>query len=239
MPYCTRCGVEVEPNKVNCPLCNTPIQSIDEELPDYKSKYPEEQEIKEEKTPRTAKQTRMLVWEIISFILFIPLIITLSINLIVDHAVNWALYPISSLLLAWIIITIPLVFYKKVVIIAIGESLPFLVYFLVIDLIDNGHLNWYVPLALPIIGTFGIVSTVVAIGFIKVKNRGLNIPAFILFGVGITCLLMDLIITSYQTAPGVKWSLYVLVPTVLAGGFLLYLHYRVIKGKDLKRKINP
>ena len=239
MPYCTRCGVEVEPNKMNCPLCNTPIQPVDEELPDYSSKYPSEQEIKEEKPQRTPKQTRKLVWEITSFILFIPIAITLSINLIVDHTVNWSLYPVSSIVLAWIIISVPLLFYKKVVIISIGESIPFLVYFLVIDLIDNGQLDWYLPLALPIIGAIGIVSTLIAISYIKVKNRGLNIIAFLLFGVGIVCLLIDLIIQSYISSPGVRWSLYVLVPTVLAGGFLLYLHYRVIKGKDLKRKINP
>jgi len=239
MPYCPRCGVEVESNKINCPLCNTPIQPLDEEKPDFESKYPDDVPKEEEKQPRTKKKKRNLIFEIMSIVLAIPLIISITTDLIVDARVTWSLYPVSALLLVWFMAATPLLFPKKIAVIAAGEFIPLVVFFLVIDLIDNGMLNWYVRVALPIIAAVGVASFIIAFGTIKSKHRGLNIPAFILFGVSIICLIVDVCITSYISTPGLSWSLFVLVPAVLVGAFLIYLHFRVTKNKDLKRRLQP
>lgn len=242
MPYCPRCGVEVEANKMKCPLCNTPLQPLDEEQPDYKSKYPDDVPKDEQKPPKEKKKKkkRLLIFEITSVILVIPLIVSITTNLIIDGTVTWSLYPIASLLLAWFMISAPLLFPNNVVAIAAGEFIPLLVYFLVIDLLDNGQLNWYVRIALPIIVSVGAASFIIAFGSLKSKNKGLNIPAYFLFGASIICLIVDVCVTSYiNSALGLKWSLYVLVPAMLTGGFLLYLHFRVTKNKDLKRRLQP
>ena len=238
--YCPRCGVEVESNKLRCPLCNTPIQSLDEEKPDYSSKFPEESTENEKKTATKPKQKRLQIWEISSVILLIPIIVTLSINVIVQGTVNWSLYPVASILFVWAAYTIPLLLPKRIAIIAICEFIFPQVYFIVIDLIGNGRLDWYLQLGLPIAGVATIMLGLIIFGIIKVKHKGLNIVSFILFGGSIICVVIDLTVTSYtQAIVNARWSLYVLVPAVLIGGFLLYLHYRFIKGKDLKRKINP
>lgn len=240
MPYCSRCGVEVESNKQTCPLCNTPIQPLDEEKPEYKSKYPDDVPKDEQTKPRPKKKKRLLVFEITSVVLAIPLIISLTTNLIVSGTVTWSLYPVASLLLVWFMMATPLLFPKKIAVIATGEFVPMLIYFLVIDLIDNGKIDWYVRVALPIIGAIGVASFIIAFGTLKSKNKGLNIPAFALFGASIICLIVDVCITSYLNGtPGLVWSLYVLVPAVLIGAFLLYLHFRVTRNKDLKRRLQP
>ena len=67
------------------------------------------------------------------------------------------------------------------------------------------------------------------------KKKGANLAAFILFGVGILNLGLDLIIMStLQGKVTITWSLFVLVPTAIVGGFLLYLHYRF---KDLNKEV--
>ncbi len=240
MTYCPRCGVEVEANKIKCPLCNTTLQPLDEEKPDYKSKYPDDVPTEEQKPPKEKKKKRLLAFEITSVVLVSPIIISITTNLIIDQTVTWSLYPTATLLLAWFMISAPLLFTKNIIAIAFGEFIPLLIFFLVIDIIDNGTLNWYVRVALPIIFSIGVAGFIIAFGTLKSKNKGLNIPAFILFGASIICLIVDVCVTSYiNSALGLGWSLYVLVPAVLTGGFLLYLHFRVTRNKDLKRRLQP
>jgi hypothetical protein len=237
MPYCSRCGVEVEADKTHCPLCQTTIQELDDNPLESTRKYPDEQVIPTRKV-RSGKQKRLLAWEITSVSFLIPLLITLFIDLIVNKTVSWSLYPITSLLYAWILLTLPLLFPKKVAVLLVGETLPLLVYLLVIDIIDNGQIDWYLRMGLPIIAILITVSIGIAVGGLYVKNKGANIAALILFGAGIICLGIDFTITSYlQGKFTVSWSLYVLATTIVVGGFLLYIHFRIIRGSQLKRKL--
>ncbi len=237
MPYCSRCGVEIEEDKTHCPLCQTAIQELNDKPIETKRKYPDEQVTSPKKT-KTGKQKRLLAWEITSVSLLIPLLITLFIDLIINKTVSWSLYPIASLLLAWILLTVPLLFPKKIAALLVGETLPVSVYLLIIDLIDNRHIDWFLRLGLPIIAIIITVSIAVAVGGLYVKNKGANIAALILFGIGVICLGVDFTVTSYLEGKfTVSWSLYVLATTIVIGGFLLYIHFRIIRGSKLKRKL--
>ena len=76
MPYCSKCGVEVETHQTHCPLCQTKIQEIEDLLIEDKKKYPDKQVLQPRKI-RTRKQKRILAWEIMSVTLLLPLLITL------------------------------------------------------------------------------------------------------------------------------------------------------------------
>ena len=238
MPYCSRCGVEVEANKTHCPLCNTELEELVEISIEKTKKFPDEEHIPLPKKIRIKERKKLLRWEVVSVTLLIPLLITLFTDLIVNRTVSWSLYPIASLLLVWVIITIPLLFPKNLPIILVGETVPYFIYLLVIDFIDNRSIDWYPRLGLPIISVIITVVLVVIIGIIFVKNKGANIAAFILFGIGIICLGIDFIVTSYiENKFAVNWSLYVLASTIVIGGFLLYIHFRIIKGTLTKENL--
>ncbi len=237
--FCSRCGVEVEPHKATCPLCGTSIQQTEEEEPtSYVKKYPDEPAVKTEKTGRTAKQKRIFIWEVVSVTLLIPLLITLFVDLIVNKTVTWSLYPISSLILAWFLISTPLLFPNILPLLYIGETLPPAIFLLVIDKIEDGQINWFLDVGLPIEAVVAVIAAIVIIGSIKIKNKGMNIAAFILFGAGLICLGIDFIVLKHTRGTfGVSWSLYVLTSTAVIGGFLLYLHYRLMKNTKLQRKL--
>ena len=238
MPYCSRCGVEVEPNKEKCPLCDTKIQLLEDEEEEYTSKYPEEIAEDETLPKRTSKQRRIISFEIISIILLMPLLITLATNLIINKTVTWAWYPFSSLILAWFLISFPLLFPKKPFIIVPGEVIPLTLFLLVMDYIDNQHLDFYLTLALPTLALTLVIVTAVVVGSLKAKTKGLNVIAFVLFAISGICLGLDMIISSYILGHFYMfWSLFVITPGILIGGFLLYLHFRIIRKTDLKRKI--
>ena len=131
-----------------------------------------------------------------------------------------------------------MVFPKNPFVIVPGEVIPLTLFLLVMDYLDNHQLDWYVMLALPTVALTLVIVTGVVIGSIKSKNKGLNIAAYVLFAISIICLGLDLIIMSYiQGSVTIGWSLFVLTPGILVGGFLLYLHFRIIRRTDLKRKI--
>ena len=236
MPYCSRCGVEVEKSVTHCPLCQTEIQDI-EEKPVESKKYPDEEPALPKKV-RTNKEKRRLAWEVTSVSLLIPLLINLFVDLIVNKTVSWSLYLISTLLFVWIIVTMPLLFPKNIPILMVGETVPHFIYLLVLDVIDNGTFDWYPRLGLPILSVVVLVVISVITGAIFVKNKGVNIAAFVMFGSGVMSVGIDFIVSSYlQGKFAISWSLYVLASTVVVGGFLLYIHFRILKGTDLKRRL--
>jgi hypothetical protein len=247
MPYCSRCGVEVEPTTETCPLCGTPIQKLDNDqetdqtaVP-YQRKYPDKPAKKTpEQIERSNKQKRLLAWEIVSISLGLPLLIILFLNLIISGTLTWSLYPISAIILTWFLTTFPLLFPNKAWIIIIGEVVPIMLFLLIVDVLDNYSIDWYFRLALPIIGLVGIITAAVVIGCVKVKHKGINIPAFTLLGIAAICLGLDLIIMSYIRGQlTVGWSLFVLVPSVSISLLLYYLHYRFIKKAKIKRRLQP
>ena len=252
MPYCSKCGVEVDEGVKNCPLCNLPIQYFTEETKKPgKQMYPErtdqqlkgktypDEEIKQPgKRTLTLKEKRIRAWEIISAFLMIPFLIVTFTDLIINATISWARFPMIALLMTWMLCTFPLVFTKRPVIMIIGIAFALISFLVLVDYFDNWNFDWIYQLALPILALVLFLSVGVVILSLKVKTKGMNIAAFILFAVGLLNLGLDLIIMStIQGKITVTWSLFVLVPTFIIGGFLLYMHYRFTKDTDFKTKI--
>ena len=106
MAYCVRCGVELDKGLKACPLCDTEVLLADE--------LNDEQEITAFSTraPRirrpkfTMEFSKPFVF-LISFILLIPLLVTLIVDFSMNNTITWSFYPITSLILVWILITYP------------------------------------------------------------------------------------------------------------------------------------
>ena len=239
MSYCKNCSVEVDSFIEKCPLCQSDIQKSDNfnQILEEK-KYPELIGEEEKKIPKiSGKKKQLVAWEAVSVSAVVPILIILAINMIVEKGfiVTWGIYPLIGIALAWLLITVPLFLLKKPALVIIGETLSIIAFLVLIDVAD-GSVDWYYQIALPIIGVITVVTSVVVIISIKVKNKGPNIGAFVLFGISLICLGLDFVF--HITDEGIvtiSWSLYAIVPLVILGGFLLYLHYRLTRIVDIKR----
>ncbi len=240
MPYCSRCGVEVDFGVEECPLCFLPIQE-DPDRPvkePVKKKYPDEPVEQPTKRILSPKEKRIRALEIISVSLMIPLLIVTFTDLIITETISWARFPMTTLVLVWLLCTFPLIFAKRPVIVTIGITISLIGFLVLVDYFDNWNIDWFHILALPIIALVLFLSVGVVIASFMVKQKGMNIAAFILFAVGILNLVLDLIIRSPpENKVNLTWSLFVLVPTFIVGGFLMYMHYRFTKDTDFKTKI--
>jgi hypothetical protein len=238
MPYCSKCGVEVEKGVEKCPLCQLPINGVEEDSPPPK-KYPDVPVKHPEKTPLTPRQKRIRAWEIIGASLLIPFLIVVFTDLIVNETVSWARYPMIALLLTWMLTTFPLVFTKRPFVIITGELLSVLIFLVLVDYLHDWTVDWFYKLALPNLAVLILISSAVVILSTQAKRKGANIAAFILFGVGALNLGLDMIIMStLRQQVSITWSLFVLVPCFIIGGFLLYLHYRFKNlNQDIKERL--
>jgi len=231
MPYCSQCGVEVEEYVDVCPLCTTPILKNNNMIEKKSLRFPDKPVI-ENKTG----VLRFLVWEIVSVSLLTAFLIVVLTNIIVNFNITWAWYPMASIFMVWLVATFPLLLPKRPLLIAIFSVTSIMLFLAFIDLIDNWAFDWYYDIALPIAFMLIVVTTGVIMLCLKVKKKGINIAAFILFGIGIIVLGLDLIICfDLKKIINLTWSLFVIIPIILTAIFLLYIHYRLLKAVDIKK----
>ncbi len=231
MPYCSQCGVEVEEYVDVCPLCSTPILKNNNIIDKKSLRFPDKPVI-ENKTG----VLRFLAWEIVSVSLLTAFLIVVLTNIIVNFNITWAWYPMAAIFMVWLVATFPLLLPKRPLLIAIFSVTSIMLFLAFIDLIDNWAFDWYYDIALPIAFMLIVVTTGVIMLCLKVKKKGINIAAFILFGIGIIVLGLDLIIYfDLKKIINLTWSLFVIIPIILTAIFLLYIHYRLLKAVDIKK----
>lgn len=106
MPYCVRCGVELQKDCKTCPLCQTEVVLPGEQdFGEGASVFPDHM-------PRRMRQNLNLapsraVLFLVTFILVVPILVTFIIDFTANHAVTWSFYPMTSLALLWILIAYP------------------------------------------------------------------------------------------------------------------------------------
>ncbi len=231
MPYCSRCGVELDEYVAVCPLCFTPVAQQRNSKPPKKTVFPDKA------IPEKDKGVlRFLAWEIVSVSLLTAFLIVALTNIITSFGVTWARYPLASIVLIWLLATFPLLLPKKPLLISVFSACAIMLFLVLVDLMDNGAIDWFYYIALPISFMLIVVTSAVVTACIKAKTKGANIAAFILFGVGIITGGLDMILHFALTGTiGLTWSLFVIIPILFTGIFLLYIHYRLAKAVDLKK----
>jgi len=106
MAYCVRCGVELQKGLKYCPLCNTEVILPDEEGID-EGMRPFSDRIPRNVRPRVNLAPSRAFVFLATFIILIPLLITLIIDFTANRTITWSFYPITSLVLLWILIAYP------------------------------------------------------------------------------------------------------------------------------------
>lgn len=210
MPYCVKCGVELDKSAKSCILCNTEVLlEIQEDIPPYPKEKAEIPQI-----------NNRFVALLVSIMLAIPNAAVLVINLIYFQGVYWMYYVFGASLVLWMIFIFPMTLKKKkpllhVFLIFISATL----YLLLIALAVSG-IKWFLQLALPI--SLGIMILLFIIIFIvekkkpgKLKTTSISLIATILF-----CFLVEIVVDNFVLGKiELTWSYVVaasIVPAVIA-----------------------
>ncbi|MFW5785618.1 MAG: DUF6320 domain-containing protein [bacterium] len=235
MPYCSRCGVEVDEYTDFCPLCEAPIQRIDEHGEPHLPAYPQEDRERPEDRSERNRIRRMIALQIVTTVLATPLVVVLVTDLLFGRHVTWSGYVVATLAAVWAYTAIPLLAPRRPMLILALDLAVAAAYLVVLDLF-SGALEWFVPLGLPLIGAVTVVAIAIWILSVRARRLGANLAGFIAVGIAGICVITETVVEAYlERSIFLDWSLIVAVAVLPIAAFMFYVHYVLSKRIDLKR----
>lgn len=205
MSYCVNCGVKLDSNLKECPLCNTPIVNPKElERLSKTPTFPE-------KKGQVENVKRFDLGILITLILVSTSLSCLLLNLFVFKENLWSLAIIGICMVLFVML-IPLIIYTKLPIyfsfLADGTAIG--VYLYLITFITPSS-NWFFSLALPIVA---LVTLLVEIFVLLIRSLPVSYLTTLLYfflEVAALCVGLELLIKHFLNEPlKLFWSAVVL-----------------------------
>ena len=238
MPYCAKCGIEVDKKEKNCPLCQFPIPYIEgledeheeEAFPIAQNIYPDRVIILKHK-----------IFLTIIIVLLASVPILLAIKAFIPSTANgihYALISIAATIFCVYFLFGYLSLHKNI----LGISLTTILLTYLLDAADH-KMTWFYNVALYII----LLATLIVLIYTylykrsKHRNQFVYIPTYILSAIGLLTVAMESVV-SYRINDKIQltWSLIVLGSTFGVCLLLLGLYHGLpdnVKAK-LKRKLH-
>jgi hypothetical protein len=233
MPYCPKCGVELEEKAAACPLCGTP--SFTAPVRPESARRGEPYIDPENREQLTDEERLKIAWEVISVSAAIAAAVVCAMNLIMGHGLTWALYPVASLVLAWMLLTLPFKLRSRPFLAALVAACALPAFLVSLDAID-GKLGWSLRAGVPIALVSELSAALAAFASVKARRKGINIIAFALLAAAAICVGIDVILELFLTGRlELQWSVVVAVSLGSVAAFLLYLHHRVTTKVNLRK----
>lgn len=224
MPYCSRCGVEVEENTVSCPLCSSPIQHLDKNnrpITYYPSDVPHEPGYK-----RRFHQGAFTLF--ISILFFIPIAVTLTSDLIHSGTITWSAIPAIALLASWGLFFIVIQLYNSPIALGIAFFADLALFLFALARLIPGGKEWFLPLGLSIAAVVFFTTLLMVLYILFTKSKGFNLIGAVLLAASIICFFIDLFVSRYLPPAGkihLSWSYFVILSCPPLSLFFFYLHY--------------
>jgi hypothetical protein len=230
MSICKKCGVELEEGLEICPLCNNPLRDEDTAI-----NLPGKNGTNEGYSPLTRKEKVRLFWELSTLFHFSALVVTLLIDIITNGRPSWSLYVVTSLVASYVYITLLTLAVSKLWIFLPGLLVNSLGFLALLDLLHNG-MEWFINPGLPLAGFFVILLGLVMYFAYRTSQKGFNIIGFAALAIGIYCILAEIFISlAHKNEIVLSWSVIVAASILPFSLFLFFFHYRLKRGRDLRR----
>ncbi|MBQ9833192.1 MAG: hypothetical protein IJO48_05610 [Clostridia bacterium] len=218
MAYCVNCGVELAASEKKCPLCGVKVilpKEIEETEP-AKGLYPHS-------LPPIRIELREIL-PIFAVLLLIPLLICVICDFLTSRTISWSMYVAASIILAYVYLFTPFLFKKNRAVIYISLCTAATALFLLfLSFKTNGV--WFMPLALPIALTAGILLLTLSVIFDRFRPRKLVKAAFVLFAAALFVSAVNIFVNLFICDPLIiSWSFYCSVPCAIIGIILLMLN---------------
>ena len=146
MPYCVKCGVELaEPSK-ECPLCHTPVLlpelwETEAETDGTSTAWPDHVPAQRRHRPNLVPPKPVVL--LATFVLLIPFLVTLFVDLNANGRVTWSFYPMASLALLWLMVAYPALLRRHTLSVAFTVDMMATALFLVsLDQYADRAIDW-------------------------------------------------------------------------------------------------
>jgi hypothetical protein len=228
MSYCINCGVELEEDVSSCPLCGFPVGKENiTEIMDKSEHYPSDIILLHK------KETRRHIWELSGIITFSGIVVCTIVDLVIHKNLTWSLYADTSILASWICLTLILLAFRKYFLIVPGLLVSMLTMLFLFNLFSS-PVNWFYGIALPVTIALFIAVIIISLLWKVAHFRGFNILAIAFLVLSGFCIVSEVFIDKYISGEvDIRWSAIVAVSILPIALVLLFVHYRMKKGKRL------
>jgi Family of unknown function (DUF6320) len=228
MSYCINCGVELEEDVSSCPLCGFPAGKENiTEIIDNSEHYPSDIILLHK------KETRRHIWELSGIITFSGIVVCTIVDLVIHKKLSWSLYADTSILASWICLTLILLAFRKYFLIVPGLLVSMLTMLFLFNLFSP-PVNWFYGIALPVTIALFIAVIIISLLWKVAHFRGFNILAIAFLVLSGFCIVSEVFIDKYLSGKvDIRWSAIVAVSILPIALVLLFVHYRMKKGKRL------
>ena len=237
MKTCNYCGIELENNMNFCPLCGEPVMDKDAEKTEYINvrKRQQEEKLLTPYQKLTISQKLKIFWQVSGIIFISGILVSLIIDFIANNTITWSKYPIAACSVLFINSTLITFLYKKNVLFLIGSFISTSGFLFLLDLFDNPS-GWSVKLGVPILLAAYIIVVILVKLIKKAERKSLNVIAYSLISAGLLSICTEGIINLYaKNQLHFEWSFIIMASVIVISSILLYIHYKLKKGIDLKR----
>ena len=232
MPYCSRCGVEVDREVERCPLCEAPIQNLPEE---NGSPWPSMEAPAPAAASRSPAERLVLARTITTLGFLIPAFIVVTVDLFASRNLGWSLYVLTALGAAWLWAILPLIFARRPYLLIGAVTLVGFALEWGIGLLA-GETDWVLTIGMPILSIAAASAALVVLAARRSKKVGSNLAGWVSMAVGINAITTDILVSAWTDGiwrPG--WSLIVAGTVFPVAALLLYIHYRPSQRTRMRR----
>ncbi|WP_142687304.1 DUF6320 domain-containing protein [Chitinophaga polysaccharea] len=231
MKYCSNCGVILEDDMQTCPLCGD-TANTGKVVPDP---VPHNGTVPATAPAALNRQQKKLVWEIVFLVLISSIMAALLINFIVNKTISWSEYPVAVCL---VILSYALFFAflpGNNVAGMLGGFITSGVLLLLLDTFTGG-LDWSFKIAIPVLLTASLIVAALLAVIRLSPTGGVNLIAYVFIGSALQCVAIEAILSFYHTQKlHLEWSIVVCLCVLLIAIALLFLHFRLKKGRSLEK----
>jgi hypothetical protein len=226
--YCIKCGVRLEDNQKECPLCKTRVYHPDLEMNHAPSTYPKDV-YPVEKMSAQGIMIIILSAFIVAAVTIVLCDLRFSVNM-------WSGYVVGAMILAYCTCILPFWFKKPNPVIFVPSSFGGVILYLLYVCILTGG-KWFLPFAFPVTGALCLIVTAAVTLTRYIRGGRLYIFGGMLIAFGGLALLVEMLLN--LTFPSLKfifWSLYPLVSLSLLGLMLIFLAIYPPAREKMERK---
>jgi len=225
---CPKCGVELDRGIDTCPLCGNPGGSTEGESKVNTTYYPSEI------LKMNSRQRARIAWELSGIIAASGILISLIVDLVIARGLDWSLYSVTLVAAAWIYLSLFTFARKKFWILIPGLTLTTLAVQVLIDLFAP-PLNWFIFLSLPFTVSFFILMSAVILLTRRARYKGFNILALAFLALSAQLVVIEIFTDMFLYGKiDIEWSAITASAIVPFSSILIFIHYRLKRGLNLK-----
>lgn len=230
--YCQNCGVELEDDILICPLCGEPVSGNQfakiQNAGSASMHVPFQQ-------AKLSNPQKKFTWEIVSIILLSGTVASFIVDFFINHGITWSEYTVAIGLTIFSYVSLFAFWEQPTIVELIGGFAVSSFFLILLDALTSG-IDWSIRLGIPLLFAANLIVIILIAVIRRSKVKGINLIAYVFIAASLLCICIDAVLAFFESqSVKLRWSIIVsacMLPVVVV---LFFVHYRLKKGRSLKK----